>query len=66
MCEYCEKFKDNKFKLLMENGRLDASLFIDGEHSRIFWRLNGFRNGTLFAYVDINYCPMCGRNLKEN
>lgn len=66
MCEYCEKFKDNQFKILMDNRPIDAMLFIDGEQSRMFWRVNGFRNGTLFAYADINYCPMCGHNLKEN
>lgn len=65
MCEYCEKFKDNQFKLIMDNRPIDASLFIDGEHGQIYWRVNGFHNGTLFAHAKIDYCPMCGRKLTE-
>ena len=65
MCEYCDKFKDNQFKILIDNRAIDASLFIDGEHGKIFWRVNGFQNGSLFAYAEINYCPMCGRKFTE-
>jgi hypothetical protein len=65
MCEYCEKFKDNPFKTLTDNRPLDSVLFIDGEHGKIFWRVNGFNGGTLVAYTEINYCPMCNRALKE-
>ena len=63
--DLAEKFKDNQFKTLVDNRALDASLFIDCERSQMFWRVNGFHNGTLFAYADINYCPMCGRKLPE-
>ena len=66
MCEYCKKFKDNQFKLIMNNRPIDASLFVDGEHSRMLWRVDGFRDGQLFAYAEINYCPMCGQKLSED
>lgn len=66
MCEYCEKPKDMQFKTIMDSIPIDASLFIDGMHRRIFWRVNHFRGDkTLFSFVDINYCPMCGCKLKE-
>ena len=66
MCEYCEKPEDIQFKTLMDSEPIDASLFIDGVHSRIFWRVNHFKGDkTLFSYVDINYCPICGHKLKE-
>ena len=65
MCEYCEKFKNNQFKTIMNNTPIDSLLFIDGEHGKIFWRVNGFHNGTLIAYAEISYCPMCGHKLAE-
>lgn len=65
MCEYCEKFADNQFKLVANNRPIDASLFIDGKRSRLFWRVNHVHGGTLLAYAEINYCPMCNRNLRE-
>lgn len=34
MCEYCKNFKDNQFKILMNNRPIDAILFIDGSKCR--------------------------------
>lgn len=66
MCEYCKKPEDIQFKTIMDNRLIDASLFIDRIRGHIYWRVNHFRGDkTLFSYVDINYCPMCGRKLKE-
>ena len=65
MCEYCEKLIDNQFKSLVNNRLIDSSLFIDGAQGRIFWRIDGFNEGTLVAYAKIKYCPMCRRKFKE-
>lgn len=66
MCEYCEKMRDNVLKDIIINKPINSSLFIDSEHSRIFWRMNHYlKTETLVACTDINYCPMCGRKLKE-
>lgn len=63
MCEYCEEFKDNAFKSIMYNRPIDSSLFVDGKNRRMIWRINGFKEGTLIAYCEIDYCPKCRRKL---
>ena len=57
-CEYCKP----KPKLLFEN-RLE--LMIISETLDI--EVEGDYSGSgISDYVDINYCPMCGRKLKED
>lgn len=63
MCDYCKEFKDDTFKTIMYNRPIDSSLFVDCKNRRMIWRLDGFEDGTLVAYCEINYCPKCGRKL---
>ena len=58
ICEYCKP----KPKLLFENGL--ELMIISGT---LDIELGGDYSGSgISDYVDINYCPMCGRNLKED
>lgn len=61
MCEYCEDIKNKK--TIMYNRPIDSSLLVDGKNRRMIWKTNGIVDGTLIAYCEINYCPMCGRKL---
>lgn len=67
MCKYCEEAAD--FEIGETYGRYDTArqvlqLFVDGDEGEKFLGINlecsevddGF-------YVDIKYCPMCGRKL---
>ena len=74
MCKYCEKRKDNTIK--GENFELLSTAGF--RHDRIYesWIMKNkldekagimiITNYTNGVYFNINYCPICGRNLKEN
>lgn len=67
MCEYCKKTEDENHPIMFEVGE-------DGELKD---KMSIICNGKIFALryknkyeklsevVKINYCPMCGRELKE-
>lgn len=61
MCEYCKE-PEGKFITdeLFKQSRIQCWKSIDGERKRYMLSVN---NG---AYAEINYCPMCGRKLKEH
>lgn len=73
MCEFCEPDKKNKCKPLVECiDRLNGYEEIKLHHSRPCkalpnrdeWHLQAGKLG-VFLYAQINYCPMCGRNLRR-
>jgi hypothetical protein len=55
MCEYCEKQYDNKPLAYCHLGdmEIEAGDIVAGDF------------GAEIARARINFCPMCGRNLKE-
>lgn len=57
MCKYCDDEEVNKVKLDNENYDSDG-VYIDGCSIEI-----SVCHET--AYFTANYCPVCGRNLKE-
>lgn len=77
MCKYCEsKSCENDIRLFKgsdekQNGRLSFSL---AGNSLVFaWNRTKYdpfqdrlHDLTFFDYQPINYCPMCGRKLREN
>ena len=58
MCEYCEEDYDGWYKPLDKNGHV--CVFDTPHEKRIDVTYYGNR-----LRIDINYCPMCGRNLRE-
>ena len=61
MCEYCQPIRDDNEELIYAelNGECDNFTqirYIDGEYR--LYTINYFRV--------INYCPMCGRDLRGN
>ena len=75
-CNYCSKYFDDDHKVLKEynfdaHGAFDwgveVGIFRDSAVSgKLYFDIvmNGLN--TTVAMVDINYCPMCGRKLKED
>lgn len=68
MCEYCEKekplFKSSEPRPLLQlhgNGVPNDELEVGIYNKTLFCQANGYGTKTL----SINFCPMCGRNLKE-
>lgn len=60
MCEYCEKPNRTIVRHL-----LGVSAFVGAGHLWLrFFDKEG--NATIVNRAEIKYCPMCGRNLKEN
>lgn len=57
MCEYCDDDKETKIPLLNDCCDSDG-VYIDGREVEVSV---SYEQG----YFNINYCPMCGRNLKE-
>lgn len=53
MCDFCEKQQ-----LIEKYGFI---VYIDSDNDLCVDRVVGDE----FAYYDINYCPMCGRKLKD-
>ena len=73
MCKYCDilkqNVKDNKDRLWIEN-----RIFEDEERDRCFMLCKYSDKEYTIEYdsptdsfsININFCPMCGRKLKEN
>lgn len=59
MCKYCEEDFDGYYKTLDKNGHL---CIFDTPHEKKL-EVNWFGKK---IKVYINYCPMCGRKLKED
>ncbi|UDM74973.1 hypothetical protein [Vagococcus fluvialis] len=58
MCEYCDEEYHAK-KIYLENEYCHGDgAWVDGNQMEV-----GISHET--AYFKINYCPMCGRNIKE-
>lgn len=74
MCEYCKKISENE--ILGKRFELQATAgFINDRHYSSWIMKNKAdekagimiaTNGGNAVYVDINYCPICGRKLKED
>ena len=72
MCKYCENVKEKGLKGVTLNDKTlkydDARLFIDyGDYSsddKNHYYLCTEGNH-IDAYVEIKYCPMCGKKLKN-
>lgn len=60
MCKYCEK--ETK---LIEGINNDADVILNG--NKLILEAYTFIDDPLTDYIgiDINFCPMCGRSLKE-
>lgn len=62
MCEYCEKEKPiangEEWTINIENTYGEKELYIE-------MYLGGYESIEDNTYVKINYCPMCGKKLKE-
>lgn len=73
MCDYCNKFQSIKGITIGESVKIkqcaaetdlkDCQVYIhDGDKpSIIIWD----ENGTARGYLEIEFCPMCGRKLEE-
>ena len=57
MCNYCEYDRDDYIRAIEKHGHI----VLQPETAELRIRYYGNR-----SYVSINYCPMCGRNLKES
>ena len=61
MCEYCKRDKAkamlNKYRITVEIGYLCGDTSLEIEYDGAYESES--------ASIDINYCPMCGRKLKE-
>ena len=60
MCRYC----DNRYnKLIYDNEKKTIAVKISDKYTKNntlrIWTISGQ------AYIKINYCPICGRKLKE-
>ena len=60
MCKYCEK--ETK---LIEGKENDADVILNG--NKLIWEAYTFIDDPLTDYIslDINFCPMCGRDLRK-
>ena len=62
MCEYCEKEKPivngKEWTINIENKYGEKELYIE-------MYLGGYESIREDTYVKIEYCPMCGKKLKE-
>lgn len=68
MCKYCNH-KDVDFAVIGEKncGVCNIEIFVEQDNSLSF---NTYRHETnytedILGSFEINFCPMCGRNLKE-
>lgn len=57
-CEYCS---DKEDKRIIENSSL--RVVVDDLTKKLF--VNYYDQFWQLAYATINYCPMCGRDLRE-
>lgn len=76
MCQYCREYEKDDIKgkeikvnkttiLLQKNDTDNLSCFImKGKEDKKAGIMIGTYEG--FHYIDINYCPMCGRQLGGN
>lgn len=67
MCEYCTKDNTKPIEIRRKFGygfNVEIDIFSDG-CAQIDIDCSTFDGGDRTSF-DINFCPMCGRNLKEN
>lgn len=65
MCEYCKEDKRSKRKFIMNSPILSIRI-IHANELNAFEILSVNRaNEIVKSYQIINYCPMCGRKLRE-
>lgn len=62
MCEYCEKSDIGRVRELTD-ACLNGHFYADIERGALYLEYDD--EGTDYALVEINYCPMCGRKLAE-
>ena len=61
MCKYCGKSpNETDFEALYDND-FGTYILIDRDMEQLVFSYNDVED----FEIDINYCPMCGRNLKE-
>jgi hypothetical protein len=65
MCDYCEKREGNK--PLLDHGACKAALYYDGFEwtLEVTARQEDRYYGNITEDVEVNFCPMCGRDLRE-
>ena len=64
-CEYCEKSKDFTFKEAYDRSELNKYLQMYVQEDGICISLDVSNDIVLDEYIDINFCPMCGRKLVD-
>ncbi len=64
-CPYCHTDRDGYVQQLPREGVDNASIHW---HHPAFggWMMHFSGNNRTYAKIKINFCPMCGRELKEN
>ena len=77
MCEYCKTYEDHKviegepitefketikFKECNDNSKLEIVILKARNDKKAGLMVN---TGTGYRYIDINYCPFCGRKISE-
>ena len=63
-CEYCGKSKISNRMLTSFKPKTLTNLAFSIEGKKIYIQEKGY--GRKFGYVDIYFCPFCGKRLKEN
>ena len=74
MCDYCKKGKPLKLNRKEETNITEFFITTCSDGAAVFIRQPKFeivgtdihiKQLTQYAYVDINYCPICGRELRK-
>ena len=61
MCKYCDKSTYEKgFELLYDNETEQMYVSVDKDNATLIFNYN---NSDEFE-IDVNYCPMCGKDLR--
>lgn len=75
MCDYCEKGKSLELNRKEETNIAEFFIASSSDGAAIFIRQPKFeivdmkvliKQMTQYAYLDIHYCPICGRELMGN
>lgn len=68
MCKYCEEGYPKTYRLLSEISNMYAEIDV-ATNRLVFWTTidaGYFGEEEISGYMEIKYCPHCGRNLEED
>ena len=66
MCEYCEEDERGKRKFLINSPVLGIRISKDENINYLQIKSYNHKSEIMDSAITINYCPMCGRKLKES